>query len=1139
MMMTKDGSKWVMGVNGDLLRAEKDGDQTLFSTNKGTIWDLKEVDENTLLLFTASGYYVFDRNSGVTSPTSYVAKTVNYFEDNAWTKLGDRTTYLHKNNLFIDENVILGSKREIVFVMADNNQQIWVATSGDGLYKISRKRMITLGENLHPQFQNIYGLDEYEGSIWATSFEGRVFKFSDAKLSSWSLSHLKEKASFNRSVLARSSNEVYVGNFGLWKSDNKGWKPQSSFPEQNDLVDVIFEDSSGRLWVGTRHKTYLAVNDTYVSFEDTKGQEIGGISSITQLENKELAFSTVGKGIAFLSNQNELRFVSDENGLSSNLIRDVFEASSDTLWAASEDKGLNRIILDENRNPIEIKTLLQKDGLSDNSLHKILRDDYGFFWINSNSGIMRVHQSEVNAYLDKEISSLSLQTFLEKDGLENIEGNGGTQQSGLLTGDGKLFFANQAGLVFTRPEWHIDQSQLLPPVFESISISDSVVNVVGRTFVDLQQDVRNIRVRFTIPNLHLPKNLNLQYKLEGVQEEWQTVSSERTAVFTNLPSGKRTLYVRGRLDGSQNYSEAALSIHIAPFFYETAPFFFLVALMLGGAIYSGYRFLLFQSKEREKKLERQVDERTKELVVEKEKTEEAYQMIKKLDASKSEFFTNFTHELRTPLSLILSPLEEMLETQVLDKTTKKAPLSLMMRSATRLKNLVNQLLDISKLSSGELTLKFEPVDIADFTTKLSSQFDHAFHQHSLTFETQIDPKIEPIYVDVSAWEHICTNIIGNAVKFTPEGGRINIEIRDSDGFITLSFSDTGCGIPADELPFIFDPYYQGNSSTAKVNGTGIGLAFVKGLVNKMGGEIGVTSEVGKGTTFEIKLRKGTEHISKNDSLITSSMGFMLQKRADSIEVEVDEVVPSHLPPNAKKVLYVEDNPDFRSYITSLLGRQYHVVTAKNGNEGLEKLASFSPDIVVSDIMMPEMSGFEMMEKIREQKEFENIPFIFLSAMDGDEDIQRGLHLGADVYLTKPVQNKLLLTQIKALLRREASLKTTVLDEHSPNNSFVENTMQIIKRHLGNPDLNVDLIAKAMAISSATLHRNWRKEQDESINQTITKLRLEEAMKLLREEQFNVSEAAYAVGYNHSSHFSRSFKKAYGVSPKEFVQTISQ
>ncbi len=1141
MIKSRDGSTWLLGYNSQLLKVDPQNVQHLYSipgSGSINIWDAKEISDDELLLTTQIGYLRFNRATGEFSKTRFSKELVSYFEDNAWTQMGASNTYLFNNKLYINNTEVLAPQRAITFLTIDREGSIWVATSGDGVYRITKKKFITIGPETVPGLANVYGLDTIGDNLWVSSFQGSIYKFTPTQIERWSASNTDFDSRYFRSVLVDDSSNIYAGNFSLWKFNNKSWNKIKLSLDQNELIDVLYQDSQKRFWLGNNQNLYLYDGSAFNRYSDSNGLETGGVSEITELENGDLAISTFGMGVGILSTNNHFTFIDANHGLSSNMIRDVYQSASDTLWVATEDKGLNRIILSGDRKPEQILSLGKADGLIDHSLHKIIEDEFSFFWINSNSGIMRIKESDLNNYLDGRQSKLAVQHFSEKDGLLNIEGNGGTQNAGLLTDDGKLFFPNQSGIIYTRPDWFIQEknTNLASPVFESISFLDSVKNIMRLSEIELSRKQRNVRVKFTLPTFAETHQLQLEYKLEGVNEHWQLANADRMAIFTNLPSGTNNLRVRGYQKGMDYSAEASLLIKIEPYHYETLWFALLSVAFLIGLFFSGFKILLIQAKYREKKLEQQVASRTNELLLEKEKTEEALQLIKKLDQSKSEFFTNFTHELRTPLSLILSPLEEMLESNAARVNGNQAPLSLMMRNANRLKDLVNQLLDVSKLNSGHLSLNFEEVNIAELTTRIISQFDHSIQQKNLAFNIEVSENIPLVYVDAHAWYHICTNILSNAIKFTPKTGTIRIKIQESDTHIQILFSDTGSGIAKNDLPFIFDPYYQSESPNSK-GGTGIGLAIVKGMVEKLFGKISVLSEVDSGTEFIISLKKGGDHIPEDQIISSESKpeATLRLSRPQIAEDQYIELKQSLISESVPKVLIVEDNPDFRVYLHSLISRDYFVQTAENGREGLEMFHQFNPDIIVSDIMMPYMNGYEMMEEIRKIESFKHIPFIFLSAKDSDYDIQKGLNIGADIYLTKPVQNKLLLTQIKVLLRREKILNSQLTNKEVIENPLVTKTIEIIKRHLGNPELNVELIAESLAMSSATLYRNWKRENISTINTVITKLRLEEALKLITEEKLSISEAAYAVGYKHLSHFSRAFKKDYGSSPKKYLE----
>ncbi|HBZ40016.1 MAG TPA: hypothetical protein DEO59_16660, partial [Balneola sp.] len=438
----------------------------------------------------------------------------------------------------------------------------------------------------------------------------------------------------------------------------------------------------------------------------------------------------------------------------------------------------------------------------------------------------------------------------------------------------------------------------------------------------------------------------------------------------------------------------------------------------------------------------------------------------------------------------------------------------------------------------ELSFRYQKVELVSASIKILSQFEQEFKRKDIKFTFDTDLSNPTLILDITALEHILVNLVSNAIKFTSQNGIISVSIAENESYVLLTVKDSGAGIPENEIDRIFDPYFQGNSTVSKAGGTGIGLALVKGLLERMGGEISVDSTGGEGTEFRLKFTPGDDHVTESDTLIDSSQEDLELSKEETTEKLSDVVIPKseYINNTLPKVLLVEDNPDFREYFSHVIASAYTVETAENGKEGLEKLASFNPELIVSDIMMPEMDGYEMMKAIRAEENFKTIPFIFLSAKDSADDVEKGLNLGADIYLSKPIENNILLTQIKVLLRRERLLKETsnILVEAQQPPLIIE-VKEIIHRHLGNPDLSVDLIAESLATSSATLYRNWKKVSELSINKTIAKMRFDEALKLIREEQLNITEASYVVGFREVSYFSRAFKKEFGLSPQEYLK----
>ncbi|MEQ9090068.1 MAG: response regulator [Balneola sp.] len=1140
-----DSYLWLPGQKGYLVKIDLLSGKVNTYKHPGNLkfWDMSEMENGNILLLSNRGHYLFDMELNVFE---------KYLSQNEEVVFHINSTFNHKNEkqfiasgskVFFGEQEVLDTEREILNISQDREGSIWVSTNGNGVFQLSKKRMITISINEVEGLSNVYGLNESEGEIFVSSYQNGLFKFTNEGVENWNKSDLGGGFNLFRSVTKTKSEKLITGNFGLWIYQNNEWVRKRDLGlHTSERVDVIFEGIENEILLGTTRNLYLYKGDKAHVFRDTSGVELKGVRAIKSFGKDTLFIATAEQGVALIDSDNKFKFLNRTHGLSSDAVRDIYPKSKDTLWVATEDNGLNRVILNRGNGPV-IESIGMEDGLIDFSLHRIIDDGLGFFWINSNSGVMRINIEVLNKYLDGLSRKVTVQSFGLNDGLINLEGNGGVQNAGLLTEDGKLLLPNQAGLIYTQPKWHIRKKEVnsVKPIMESVIIGDSVISSINNKTINIPFGIRDIQIKLTLPTFEKPDRLSLEYLLDDVNSDWQQVSGDRMAIFTNIPAGKHILKVRGSLFGDQKFYDNTFVITIPYFFYETVWFKILLGIFVIGLFIMSFRLSVRKYRDRESILNELVEKRTEQLLEEKERTEKALIQVQEIDRSKSQFFTNFTHELRTPLSLILGPLEDMIEAKDGTVKSNKDHLHLMKRNAVRLKDLVNQLLDVSKLSAGELALTFEAVDLLKLTRHIASQFEHSAKKKNISITVVSNGEIPKIYVDVSAWNHICMNLLSNALKYTKDGGKIDIEIETHVEHIEVSFRDTGTGISSEDVQHIFEAYYQGKNQLNKTGGTGIGLALTKGLVEQMSGIIDVESQKETGTNFTILLSKGKDHIRSTHEIINSeTIDFEKESMLSVIEHDdlSEPATSSHL--GEAKVLLVEDNDDFRNYLKSLINEKYDVEVAKNGLEGLNKMSHFKPDIVVSDIMMPKMNGFEMMKAIRRTPRFQHTPFIFLSAKDSDVDIETGLNFGADIYLTKPTNNKLLLTQIKVLLRREKKLKTALYSsEKQPLPPLVKSVQEIIYRHLGNPELNVELIAKAMIMSETSLYRKWKKHSKETLNKTITRLRFEEAIKLIKEESLSISEAAYAVGYNHLSSFSKAFKKMYGESPQEYLSKIEE
>ncbi|MFV1883798.1 MAG: ATP-binding protein [Balneola sp.] len=1148
---SEDGTLWLFGKNHKLFALDQYDDisSIAFPPNKSfNATDIIHEDSRFLLFRTDNGYYRLRKGGNILEETALIDPDLYFIPSLKSLTFDGKLVQTLSNRLFLNEQEILQIEPSITDVIIDREENMWLGTTSAGLYQISKKNMFNIGKTVSPLIKSTYSIIEDENqNIWFSGISSDlgIFRIKEPKLTQWSATTESiEEGHYNTLAIAKDNSILVGGSNGLQIFKNNRWAKKV---DEIQNITSMHQKTEDTFWLGTFDDAYFLDTTSYSSFQEMFGTRLGRVNAIKELQNKEIAFLSSRLGIALVNNSMELSFIGEDEGLSSNQVRDIYESSNDTLWIVTEDFGLNRILRDEKGRVYKADVITTEDGLIDNSLHRIIEDSFGYFWLNSNKGIMRISKNELNSYIDKTLKELTVQSYSVEEGLDDPEGNGGVQNAGLLTSDGKLLFPNQEGIVYTRPEWHLSKQnlELEQPRVETLSFRDSLILLQGYSSFELPDAQRDFQIKFTLPTFSSPGKLVLEYKLEGINNTWQRVGSERLASFTNIKGGTYTFLMRGKLQGETRYTESSFSLSVPLVYYEQVWFKFLIGLGLVLIFMTSLRILLWRARKRERLLGDLVNKRTKELTERtwqleqsKAKLQLSLEQIQHLDESKSRFFTNFTHELRTPLSLILSPLEDMMEGDEERKPgLDNRNLSLIKRNAERLKSLVNQLLDVSKLNAGKFPLTLVRTDITGLTKQCVSHFEYSMSKKAIEFSLISEPEQNYLYVDFAAWEHICTNLMSNALKFTPHGGKILVTISENKDHVNISFSDTGSGISETDMPFIFDSYYQGSSTQSKSGGTGIGLALVKGLVDRMKGSIHVDSEPGKGSTFNIHLQKGYAQFSPEDNILHESLNA-IQMPSDTFMSDMDLSESHQNQTSQESILLVEDNEDFRDYLSSVIRPHYNVRVAKNGKEGLEILSSFQPDIILSDIMMPEMDGYEMMHTIRSMNELKHVPFIFLTAKDSVMDFEKGLNSGADIYLTKPIQKKLLLTQIKALLRRESALKQApVIDEKGMKSAFITKVLEIIQRHLGNPDLNVKIIAEALSMSEATLYRKWKKESSETINQTITTLRLDEVLRLVQEENLNFSEASFAVGYSNLSYFSQAFKKKYGIPPQEYMKEL--
>jgi signal transduction histidine kinase/AraC-like DNA-binding protein len=642
--------------------------------------------------------------------------------------------------------------------------------------------------------------------------------------------------------------------------------------------------------------------------------------------------------------------------------------------------------------------------------------------------------------------------------------------------------------------------------------------------LELSHTKNNITIQFTTMDFSAPGRNQYAYYLEGAEEPWVHRGFEHSAQYLNLPPGTYTFHVKGANSyGVWNEKPVSLKIIINPPWYLTWLAYFIYALLFG---FAGFFFNKYQLRQRLK-------------------TAEA-KRLKNLDEFKSRFFTNITHEFRTPLTVILGMTERLMK----ESKSSIQPLTLIKRNGENLLRLINQILDLAKLESHDLKFHYVQGDVLSYIRYISESLHSMANAQNVMLRVESNHSKIIMDYDPERMLQIIHNLLSNAIKYTPSGGKVIIGVSQVGKELTVSVRDSGIGIPAEALPYVFDRFYQASnqddnqerSRISAAGGTGIGLSLTRELVQAMGGTIAVESPLPgnqAGTAFTVKLPV------TNNAPIKEGTEFN--------EPETARISVSHdrkgKPDFENTVLLIEDNPDVSEYLALCLGNKYHLEFAFNGRAGIEKALETIPDLIVSDVMMPEKDGFEVCDFIKNDERTSHIPVILLTAKATVEARIAGLRHGADAYLAKPFHEEELLVWVEQLIARQRLLQIRYknlqvkLPETDPllpaetlvlEDAFVVKFKKVLEDNYADPEMSVEILSVKMGMSRAQLYRKLQSLTGRSVNEHLNAIRLEKARHLLKTSSMNISEVAYDVGFNDPKYFGRVFSEAFGQSPGEFA-----
>ncbi|MEQ8703612.1 MAG: two-component regulator propeller domain-containing protein [Phaeodactylibacter sp.] len=982
----------------------------------------------------------------------------------------------------------------------NDDGSLWIGTEGGGLNLFNREtgRVTYLTTDTKLSGNNVKTLLEARGDLWIGFFSEGLDRLDletgEIKNYHFQPSQSNGLPSDNVYGLLSAGNELWIASYG------GGVSRMHMETEQFQTFQHDPEDSES-----------LCSDLTRVLFRDKAGQYwVGTDEGLDCFVPDSLA--PTQKFRHFLSGSEIYALCQSKNG---------------HIWVGTYSDGLFQM----GEDGAIIQQFTEELGLPGHTIFGILEGGDGHIWLSTNNGL---------AKLDRRDNTFTAYNY--SDGIRNLEFNFNAYYK---TSTGELLFGGTKGATLFKPE-DIRLNTFVPPlVFTGLKSFNQPVKVGGEQGL-LDQAINhtaslafaynraNFSLNFSALDYLNPSNNNYVYKLDGVDDEWTFAKGETEATYTLQRPGTYLFRLRGaNNDGVWNPMERHISIEVLPPPWRTNWAYLGYLLVFALILLGMFRFL---------RLRHQLDMEA----LEKRQQEELHQ-------AKLRFFTNIAHEFRTPLTLIIGPLEDLVREQLAVPIHRK--LVSVEYNAKRLLYLVNQLLNFRKLETDHEHMQAAEGNIVRFLQEIYLSFQEHARSRRITydFHTEADPVY--LYYDRDKMEKVIFNLLSNAFKFTPEGGRIALRLEKEAGAVVVIVEDSGKGVPAELHEQIFKRFYEKEATFRhSFKGTGIGLAVSRQLVKMHHGTISLESEEGQGAVFKVRLPLGMEHLEEKELI----RGFQDSEDIRQYTAISEKPVPSQSKPlspgnaglssAAPLLLIVEDNEEVRSFIEGIFKTEYRLLSAVNGEEGLVKAAKTAPDLVISDVMMPKMDGITLCRKLKTDLSTSHIPVLLLTARTGLIFKLEGLETGADDYLTKPFSPKELKLRVRNLLsvrqklrekfERISNLSPKEIAVTSADEQFLDLALQVSEEQMGNADFTVEDFARALNVSRPLLFIKIKALTNLTPNNFLKEIRLKRAAQLLKQQKLNISEVAYQVGFRDPRYFSKCFQKSFGQTPTAFTENFS-
>ena len=1004
----------------------------------------------------------------------------------------------------------------VMSIFQDSNQHLWIGADNEGIYELDAEggclRHYQPGSSSHSVANTIMCIyEDSEKNLWLGSYTRGIAKLNrKTGVCDYSLPVDNEKI---LSITEDKQKNLYIGTLGSgfyqYNLQTGSLKHYESAKDEtgdlkrnelvNDWINYIFCDSEGFIWLG-HYKGVSCFNPLTGSF-------------INYRQVNTLISGCVGYAIQ--------------------------EDYSGNIWAGTTD-GLYCF----NKKTEELKRFTTADGLSNNVICGLCEDSRHDIWLSTYMGISK-YDVKNNRFVN----------YYSGDGLQ---GNEFTHGAFYKDKKGKIYFGSINGVTYFSPEsigsvsketnvWVTDFYVFNHPIHKnSLSGGEPVIDtsVQDANQFRLSYKDNTFSIVFSTLQYNNPEQISYQYKVDELGSQWlSTEPGVNRVTYNNLPPGQYTFQVRALNYG--NYSETrTVKILITPPWYQTW-WAYCVYITLAGLLVLGIvNYILSRMRHRREIMKREHAEQ--------------------LNEAKLQFFINISHEIRTPMTLIINPLEKLLA----DKRDGELHKTYLMiyRNAQRILRLINQLMDVRKLDKGQMFMKFRETDMVGFIADLMQTFEYMARKKNIRFVFKHEMPQLKVWIDLNNFDKVLMNILSNAFKYTPDRGEVQVSLstgrditrRDAlRDYFEIVITDSGIGIDRNKIERIFERFYQIDNDVTKSNfGTGIGLHLSRSLVQLHHGIIFAENrEDAPGSRFIIRIPLGSAHL-RTDELETVDADTVmfhtvdkpvLAKLEEELMMEEEEPQTGTKAKTRLRILVVEDEIEIKAYLKSELSDEYKVETCNNGKEAYDLILRDTPDLVISDVMMPEMDGLALCRKIKQNTNVNHVPIILLTAKSKPEDTLEGMETGADAYMVKPFNTELLKRTIANLIANRRLLrnkfsgaqqqedKIEKITMKSGDEILMGKIMKVVNEHLDDPALNVEMLASEVGLSRVHVHRKLKELTNLSTRDFIKNIRLQQAATLLAQDhKLTVSEIAYATGYTNLSHFSSSFREKYGMSPKEYM-----